>query len=111
VPSSPPFLEFCPPALTDAAGPLEVAHRLLRALSDDHSGVAGLCDSSPTPRVRQMVGRLLAVYAGTTYTLSVTAGDLAYNLRLAAETYQATEDATVQAAEAADEQVHRAAVR
>jgi hypothetical protein len=97
-----PYQQFCPPALTDAAVPLDGVHRLLRALSDDHAGVTGLCDGSPSAEVRDAVDRFLRVYAGASFALSVTAGDLAYNLRLAAESYRGTEQALHDAAMAAD---------
>lgn len=93
-----PYQQWCPPALTDAAGPLDVVHRLLRALADDHSGVTRFCDTSPSPDVRDVVDRFLRVYAGTAFELAATAGDLAYNLRLAAESYRGTEQALHDAA-------------
>jgi hypothetical protein len=102
VPYAPPpsQQEFCPPALIDAAGPLGLVHRLLRGISDDHAGVARFCDSSPTAAVREAVGHFLEVYAGAAYQLSVTAGDLGYNLRLAAESYACTERQLQEAARA-----------
>jgi hypothetical protein len=93
-----PYQRFCPPELTDAAGPLDLVHRLLRALADDHAGVAHFLDNVPNAAVREAVERFLDVYAGTAYALSVTAGDLAYNLRLAAESYRGTEQALHDAA-------------
>jgi hypothetical protein len=93
-----PYQRFCPPALTDAAVPLDGVHRLLRALSDDHAGVTGLCDGCPSAEVRSAVDRFLQRYAGAAFALSVTAGDLAYNLRLAARLYRGTEQALLDAA-------------
>jgi hypothetical protein len=96
-----PSQQWCPPALTDAAGPLEAVAKLLRALSDDHAGVTRFCETAPSPGVRDAVDRFLGCYAGTLYTLSVTAADLGYNLRLAAESYRGTEQALTDAATAA----------
>ena len=96
-----PYQQWCPPALTDAAGPLEAVAKLLRALSDDHTGVTRFCESAPSAGVRDAVDRFLGVYAGTVYTLSVTAADLGYNLRLAAESYRGTEQALADQAMAA----------
>ena len=100
MPSLPPspYQRFCPPELTDAAGPLDVVHRLLRALADDSSGVSRFGDHVPSAAVRDALARFLHAYAGTAYALSVTAGDLAYNLRLAAESYRGTEQALHDAA-------------
>ena len=88
-----PYQQWCPPALTDAAGPLDVAQRLLRAVADDHAGLSRFCDSSPSADVRDAVRRFLQVYSGTAFALSSTAADLADNLRLAAESYRGTEQA------------------
>lgn len=93
-----PYQQWCPPALTDAAAPLTEVSRLLRALSDDASGVAHFCESAPTPGVQDALERFLSVYAGTAFALSVTAGDLGYALRLAAEAYRGTEQALHDAA-------------
>ena len=86
-----PYQEFCPPALTDAAVPLAAAHTLLRALSDDARGIARYCETAPGEGVQQALERFLTAYGGNAYTLSVTAADLAYNLRLAAQDYRGTE--------------------
>jgi hypothetical protein len=96
-----PYQQWCPPALTDAAGPLDEVSTLLRALSDDHAGVTRFCDSAPSGAVRDAVDRFLSAYTGSAYELSVTAGDLGYNLRLAAEAYRGTEQALLDAATAA----------
>ena len=91
-----PYQQFCPPALTDAAGPLDVTKRLLRAVADDHTGLAALADTGPA--VHTALDRFLSAYAGSAYELSVTAADLAYNLRLAAQSYRGTEQALYDAA-------------
>lgn len=91
-----PYQQFCPPALTDAAGPLDVARRLLRALADDHVGLAALADAGP--EVHAALDRFLSAHAGAAYALSVSASDLSYNLRLAAESYRGTEQALYDAA-------------
>ena len=88
-----PYQEFCPPALTDAAVPLAGTRSLLRAVADDARGIAGYCDSSPSEGVRQAVRQFLDAYGGAAFTLSVTAGDLSTNLRLAAQEYRGTEQA------------------
>jgi hypothetical protein len=91
-----PYQQFCPPALTDAAAPLDGVRRLLRAVSDDHTGLADLAGAGPA--VHAALDRFLSAYAGTAYALSVTASDLSYNLRLAAESYRGTEQALYDAA-------------
>ena len=93
-----PHQQWCPPALTDAAGPLEEVSTLLRALSDDHAGVTRFCDTAPSASVRDALDRFLSVHVGIAFELSVTAGDLGYNLRLAAEAYRGTEQALHDAA-------------
>jgi len=86
-----PYQEFCPPALTDAAVPLAGTHTLLRAVADDARGIAAYCATSPSEGVRHALQRFLDAYSGTAYALSVTAGDLATNLRYAAQEYRGTE--------------------
>jgi hypothetical protein len=93
LPPASPYQQWCPPALTDAAVPLSSVHRLLWSLCDDHEGVADLCSTSPSPAAREALGRFLDVYAGTAFALATSAGELAYNLRLAAESYRGTEQA------------------
>lgn len=86
-----PYQEFCPPALTDAAVPLAAAHTLLRALADDARGIARYCSTAPSQAVQEALVRFLHAYGGAAYTASVAAGDLATNLRLAAQDYRGTE--------------------
>ena len=86
-----PYQEFCPPALTEAAGPLAGAKTLLRALADDARGVARYAGSAPDERVQHALRRFLEAYSDTAYRLSATAGDLSFSLRMAAQDYRGTE--------------------
>ena len=93
-----PYEKWCPPALTDAALPLDRTHRLLQALCDEHSGVSDLCASAPSPGVHRAVADFLDAYAQAAYELAAQAGELTYNLRLAAQDYVGTEQALRDAA-------------
>lgn len=84
----PSYSRWCPPELTDAAQPLSQVHRLLQALCEEHAGIEGLVPAGPA---HDAVVRFLDAYAQAAFDLGSQSGELAYNLRLAADSYRYVE--------------------
>lgn len=80
-------LEVASAELLAAAGPLREAARVLGALVADRAGMERFAEGSPSPVLREALGRFLARWGQLNWELSGDADWLAQALCLAAQTY------------------------
>ncbi len=87
----PPFSQWCPPEITDAAIPIQAASDLLKGLREELRRLQHFGDSSPSSDVRSALSEFLERWDQASYYMAGAASGLALNLRAAAMAYEGTE--------------------